>query len=64
MRYIILESAKSKRLFYTKNTLSKVVMFSFFKKNSISWEQFFFMVDYGKFEIRDFFTYQRIISAG
>ena len=63
MRYIILESAKSKRLFYTKNTLSRVVIFSFFKICSISWKQFFFLVDFGKFEIHDFFTHLRIISV-
>ena len=63
-RDVTLESAKSKRLFYTKNTLPRVVIFSSFKICSISWKQFFVLVDFEKIEIRDFFTYQRIISAG
>ena len=37
----ILESAKSKRLLYTKNTLPRVVIFSFFKICSISWKTVF-----------------------
>ena len=39
------ESAEIKRFFYTKNTLSRVVIFSFSKFWSTSWKQFFFLVD-------------------
>ena len=52
--YITLASAKSKRLFYTKNTLPRVVIFSFFKICSISWKQFFFLVDFEKSKFATF----------
>ena len=61
--YIRLESAKSKGLFYIKKPYQGVWSspFQFF---SISWKQFYFLISFGKFDIRNIFTYQRIISDG
>ena len=52
--YKSLESETNMSLFYTKDTLSRVLIFSSYKILSTSWKQFFFLVKLGKFKYRTF----------
>ena len=59
----MLESAKGKSLFYIKNNLSGVVIFSF--SGNFSFSRIFSPFDrIENLKFLDFFTYQKIISVG